>query len=94
MFRATAGAGDPIEVEVSLIENEPENDIRNDLHTRLRAVCDFVERFDEIDCVAARSRLVAPVPAGTYRVCETMIDDLISCRFGTHASNLGAPLAA
>ena len=34
-----------------------------------------------------------PVEGGTYRVNETMLDDLKSCRFSNHASNLGAMIA-
>jgi butyrate kinase (EC 2.7.2.7) len=34
-----------------------------------------------------------PIPGGVYRVGPQMLFDLRSCRFGTHASNLGAILA-
>ena len=64
-----------------------------DLEARASAIYEYVDRIDRIDCVAARGGLVRPVSAGSYFVNDSMIDDLISCRYGRHASNLGAPLA-
>jgi butyrate kinase len=47
----------------------------------------------DLAAVIGRGGLMRPIPGGTYAVDETMLDDLRSCRFGTHASNLGAILA-
>jgi butyrate kinase len=38
--------------------------------------------------------MLHPIPGGVYAVNEVMLNDLTSCRWGVHASNLGAPLAA
>ena len=43
--------------------------------------------------VAGRGGLLRPVPSGTYRVNQAMLDDLKEARRGEHASNLGAFLA-
>jgi butyrate kinase len=43
--------------------------------------------------VAGRGGLLRPVRSGTYRVNQTMLDDLKEARRGEHASNLGAVLA-
>ena len=43
--------------------------------------------------VAGRGGLLRPVPSGTYRVNQAMLDDLKAARRGEHASNLGAVLA-
>lgn len=52
------------------------------------------EMLDEkLDAVIGRGGLMKALAGGVYRVNETMLDDLDSCRYGTHASNLGAPLA-
>lgn len=47
----------------------------------------------DLAAVIGRGGLMRPIAGGTYAVNETMLDDLHSCRFGTHASNLGAILA-
>ncbi len=51
--------------------------------------------FDLIkfDAVVGRGGLVRPIVGGTYRVNEKMLEDLIECRYGTHACNLGGILA-
>lgn len=36
---------------------------------------------------------VKPVEGGTYRITEQLLDDLRSCRYSNHASNLGALIA-
>jgi len=47
----------------------------------------------ELAAVAGRGGLLRPLPGGVYEVNERMKSDLASCRYGTHASNLGALLA-
>jgi butyrate kinase len=44
--------------------------------------------------VMARGGFLRSVPGGVHRVNETMLGDLASARYGEHASNLGAHLAA
>lgn len=46
-----------------------------------------------LDAVVGRGGLLRPIPGGTYAVNVAMLEDLRSCRFGSHASNLGGPLA-
>lgn len=43
--------------------------------------------------IVARGGLIRPVEGGIYRVEEDVIDDAASCRFGTHAANLGLIIA-
>jgi len=44
--------------------------------------------------IVGRGGLLKPIASGTYRVNEAILDDLRHCRYGSHASNLGALLAA
>ncbi|MCX7970443.1 MAG: butyrate kinase [Negativicutes bacterium] len=43
--------------------------------------------------ISARGGLLRPMVSGTYLVSERMKEDLISCRYGAHAANLGALIA-
>lgn len=43
--------------------------------------------------VVGRGGLLRPIPGGVYEVNEPMKADLASCRYGKHASNLGALIA-
>jgi len=49
--------------------------------------------IDQITCVIARGGALRSIPSGTYRVNAEMLEDLESCVYGAHASNLGAILA-
>ncbi|HPA58262.1 MAG TPA: butyrate kinase [Synergistales bacterium] len=49
--------------------------------------------LNDLDAVVGRGGLLRPIPGGTYRVSQEMLEDLRSCRYGSHASNLGGPLA-
>ncbi len=49
--------------------------------------------LSELDAVVGRGGLLRPIPGGTYEVNSDMTDDLGSCKYGAHASNLGAGLA-
>lgn len=44
--------------------------------------------------IVGRGGLLKPMASGTYRVNAAIVDDLRQCRYGAHASNLGALLAA
>jgi len=46
-----------------------------------------------LDGVVGRGGLLKPITGGTYEVNQDMLDDLASCQYGSHASNLGASLA-
>ena len=49
--------------------------------------------LSSVDAVVGRGGLLKPLPGGVYEVNEAMKSDLVSCRYGTHASNLGALIA-
>jgi len=49
--------------------------------------------ISNFDAIGARGGNTHPLESGTYIVNEEMVEDLLSLRFGAHASNLGAPLA-
>ncbi|MDD3787319.1 MAG: butyrate kinase [Petrimonas sp.] len=49
--------------------------------------------LDLIRMVIGRGGLVKPIASGVYRVNEAMRRDLIECKMGEHASNLGALIA-
>lgn len=46
------------------------------------------------DAVAGRGGLLHALDGGVYEVNADMIDDLATCRYGRHASNLGGLIAA
>lgn len=48
---------------------------------------------EKIEIVIGRGGLLQPIPSGVYQVNKVMKEDLLSCRFGEHASNLGALIA-
>lgn len=48
---------------------------------------------DNFDTIVGRGGLLHPIESGVYEINEDMLDDLRSCRYGEHASNLGAMLA-
>jgi butyrate kinase len=48
----------------------------------------------ELAAVVARGGLLAPLKAGVFRVNDRMLDDLRGAKYGDHASNLSAPIAA
>ncbi len=47
-----------------------------------------------IDIVIGRGGILKPLKSGAYKICNSMIDHLKHAKYGNHASNLGAPLAA
>jgi len=47
----------------------------------------------KFNCVVGRGGVLKPIPGGTYIINEKMLEDLRECRFGEHASNLGAIIA-
>lgn len=50
-------------------------------------------RLAELSAVVGRGGLLKPLPSGTYRVNQKMLDELRAAERGEHASNLGAYLA-
>jgi butyrate kinase len=49
--------------------------------------------LNSIQVIMGRGGLLKPVESGVIEVNEKMVDDLKSCRYGEHASNLGGILA-
>lgn len=50
-------------------------------------------KISGLDSVVGRGGLLRPIQGGTYSVNDAMLEDLRSCKYGSHASNLGGPLA-
>ncbi len=50
-------------------------------------------RLDMIRVVMGRGGLLKPVESGVYEVNDLMLDELQSCKYGEHASNLGGIIA-
>ena len=65
---------------------------------RLEKITDFLAEakrpIKDFAAIVGRGGLLKPMASGTYRVNQAILDDLRSCRYGAHASNLGALLAA
>jgi butyrate kinase len=59
----------------------------------LYALGEFGLTVDDLDAVCGRGGLLRPLPHGTYRVDEAILDDLRAGVCGDHASNLGALIA-
>ncbi|HPC36138.1 MAG TPA: butyrate kinase [Candidatus Marinimicrobia bacterium] len=50
--------------------------------------------FDcSLKAVVGRGGLLKPLRVGVYKITPGMIADAVSCKYGEHASNLGAPIA-
>ena len=50
--------------------------------------------IEKIDMVIGRGGMLKPCKSGAIHICESMLNDLMSAKYGNHASNLGAPLAS
>jgi len=64
---------------------------------RREPIVQTLERYgvavEELSAIIGRGGLMRPIPGGVYAVNSEMLTDLHSCRYGAHASNLGAILA-
>lgn len=71
--------------------------VLDQLRFRLEGVLRALEahgvRLEELSAVVGRGGLLKPLPSGTYRVNDAMLQDLRAAKRGEHASNLGAVLA-
>jgi butyrate kinase len=67
------------------------------LPLRLTIVRSFLREYRlsiyDFDAFVGRGGLLRPIPGGTYAIGPDMIEDLSTCRYGSHASNLGALIA-
>lgn len=95
LARFRPASGTLTEISTANVATEPNEDLRADLEARLARLIEFVDTGAQVSpaIIAARGGMVKPVVAGSYEVSSPMIEDLMSCRYGRHASNLGAPLA-
>lgn len=59
----------------------------------LRMLQDKGVTVRSLSALVVRGGLLRPVEGGVWLVNDTMVDELVHCRFGAHASNLGAVLA-
>lgn len=71
--------------------------IAEQLPFRLGAIMAFLLNqgfpLSSLDAVVGRGGLLKPLESGTYAVNAEMLEDALSCKYGEHASNLGAVLA-
>lgn len=88
------------EIKSSNVKHNPEDlethpEPADQLRLRSRAVEEFIEAAGnpKLDAVAGRGGLTRPIEAGSYRINDKMKEDLLSSRYGIHASNLGALIA-
>lgn len=72
--------------------------VADQLPYRLAKIRDFLKAnglaLRDLAAVVGRGGLLKPIVGGTYAVNAAMLDDLKSARYGAHAANLGAILAA
>ncbi|MFH1214031.1 MAG: butyrate kinase [Candidatus Neomarinimicrobiota bacterium] len=48
---------------------------------------------ERLMAVVGRGGLLKPLRGGVYKITDAMIADAIGCKYASHASNLGAPIA-
>ncbi len=79
-------------------ELEKYNNITDQYELRRKAVTEYMMEQNivssQLDAVVGRGGLMKPLKGGAYAVNNTMLEDLKSCRYGKHASNLGALIAS
>ncbi|HPJ24319.1 MAG TPA: butyrate kinase, partial [Bacillota bacterium] len=73
--------------------------IIDQLEFRRQVILDFLidhkYQLNQIDVFVGRGGMLKPLKnGGAYLVTEQMLDDLRTCKYGSHASNLGALLAS
>jgi butyrate kinase len=86
-------AGDTFRHDVSLLASFPS--LWSQLGMRLDLCRSWARTHVETcDAVASLGGLLKPLPGGTYRVTETILNDARANIQGEHASNLGCALAA
>lgn len=64
---------------------------------RLDAIEEFINKnnyqWKDFTCLAVRGGLMKPIASGTYKINDAMYQDLLSMKYGEHASNLGGIIA-
>lgn len=78
-------------------EIAPGLDREDQARFRRKALTGFLEERalppENLDAVVVRGGLLKPLASGTYLVDDRVCEDLVSARYGWHASNLGAIIA-
>jgi len=78
-------------------EMEHLKDLESQLPVRQKLILTILEKenidIDSMDAIVGRGGLLHPLDGGVYEVNDAMIDDMASCRYGWHSSNLGGILA-
>ena len=93
LYRGTSD-WDLVEVSGKNLEHpKMDSEPNQQLEIRKQAVLDFLGDNPPIHAVAGRGGLTHPLEAGSYQINDDMLEDLLSSRYGNHASNLGAPIA-
>ncbi|MBI9010039.1 MAG: butyrate kinase [Tenericutes bacterium] len=82
-----------------VVELEKFNNIIGQLEFRKQVILDFLldhrYKLEQIDVFVGRGGMLKALKnGGTYLVTEKMLEDLRTCKYGSHASNLGALLAS
>lgn len=84
-------------VEHSIEEISKYNRIYDQLEMRKQNILSWMEhnniKTSQLVCVVGRGGLLRPMPGGTYKVTDKMIEDLKIGIQGEHASNLGGLIA-
>jgi butyrate kinase len=62
-------------------------------HAILNVLAEAGYDVNDFNAIVGRGGMIRPVPSGVFAVNEAMKQDLRSCRYGEHASNLGALIA-
>ncbi|MHC5246958.1 butyrate kinase [Enterococcus sp. LJL90] len=87
-------AEDTIRHSVAELEKYP--GVMDQIDFRYKIILEFVkahQMLENLVAVVGRGGLLKPIPGGTYKVDEAMLEDLRQEKYNTHASNLGAILA-
>ncbi len=81
----------------SVQETSPELSREEQARFRRRALLDCLTAYgrsiSELSAIVVRGGLLKPLASGTYLVDEAVYEDLVSARYGWHASNLGTIIA-
>ncbi|MDR3132515.1 MAG: butyrate kinase [Prevotellaceae bacterium] len=71
--------------------------VTEQLEFRKKAILDVLQEacyeLNAFNAVVGRGGLMHPVPSGVFEVNNKMKADLLTCKYGEHASNLGALIA-
>lgn len=78
----------------SVEELKPFPNIIDQIDFRTKIIEDYLISqkipLNSFSAIVGRGGLLKPIESGTYLINEKMLEDLRSCKYGAHASNLGA----